>query len=46
VERHARLPVGLIWLVTVLASWVLTTALLAVLISTGSAHVATGARPR
>jgi hypothetical protein len=33
VKRHARLPVGLIWLVTVLASWVLTTALLAVLIS-------------
>jgi hypothetical protein len=43
VKRHARLPVGLIWLVTVLASWVLTTALLAVLISMGSANVATGA---
>jgi hypothetical protein len=43
VKRHARLPVGLIWLVTVLASWVLTTALLAVLISAGSPDVATGA---
>jgi len=43
VKRRARLPVGLIWLVTVLASWVLTTALLAVLISMGSANVATGA---
>ncbi|HUC25112.1 MAG TPA: hypothetical protein VMA73_20575 [Streptosporangiaceae bacterium] len=42
-KRHPRLPVGLIWLVTVLSSWLLTTALLAVLISTGSADAATGA---
>ena len=42
-KRHPRLPIGLIWLVTVLASWVLTTALLAVLISMRSATVATGA---
>jgi len=41
--RHPQLPVGLIWLVTVLASWMLTTALLAVLISMGSPHMATGA---
>jgi hypothetical protein len=43
VKRHARLPVGLIWLVTVLATWMLTTALLAVLIRTGTEHVPTGA---
>jgi hypothetical protein len=42
-KRRARLPVGLIWFVTVLASWVLTTALLAPLIRMGSPHVATGA---
>lgn len=30
------MPIGLIWLVTVLVMWVLTTALLAVLIATGS----------
>jgi hypothetical protein len=43
VNRHARLPIGLVWLVTVLATWILTTALLAVLIRAGAGHVSTGA---
>jgi len=43
VKWHGRMPIGLVWLVTVLATWVLTTALLAVLIRAGSEHVATGA---
>ena len=42
-KRHAGRSVGLIWLVTVLATWVLATALLAVLIRTGSGPVPTGA---
>ena len=42
-KRHARMPVGLIWLMTVLAMWVLTTGLLAVLIRAGSGPVPTGA---
>ncbi len=37
------MPIGLVWLVTVLATWVLTTALLAVLIWAGSSHTSTGA---
>jgi hypothetical protein len=37
------MPVGLIWPVTVLAMWVLTTALLAVLIRMGSGPVPAGA---
>jgi hypothetical protein len=41
--RRARLPIGLVWLVTVLAMWVLTTALLAVLIKTGSQNAPMGA---
>jgi len=43
VKRLARLPIGLIWPVTVLAMWVLTTALLAVLIRAGSGPVPAGA---
>jgi hypothetical protein len=43
VNRHARVPIGLVWLVAVLATWILTTALLAVLIRAGSGHVSTGA---
>lgn len=35
-KRRARMPLGLVWLVAVLAMWVLTTALLAVLIRAGS----------
>ena len=41
--RHARLPIGLVWLVTVLATWVVTTALLAVLIRAGGEQVPTTA---
>jgi hypothetical protein len=37
------MPIGLIWPVTVLAMWVLTTALLAVLIRAGSGPVPPGA---
>src|SRR5271165_3238180 len=37
------MPIGLVWLVTVLATWVLTTALLAVLIWAGSDHTSIGA---
>ena len=37
------MPIGLVWLVTVLATWVLTTALLAVLIWAGPDHTAIGA---
>jgi hypothetical protein len=37
------MPIGLIWLVTVLAMWVATTALLAVLIQADSGHVPAGA---
>jgi hypothetical protein len=37
------MPIGLVWLVTVLATWVLTTALLAVLIWAGSDHASIGA---
>jgi hypothetical protein len=37
------MPIGLVWLVTVLAVWVLTTALLAVLIKAGSENVPAGA---
>jgi hypothetical protein len=43
VKRHARMPIGLVWLVTVLAMWVLTTGLLAVLIRAGSGPVSAGA---
>lgn len=42
-NRHARLPIGLVWLVTVLAMWILTSAVLAVLIRAGSGYVPTGA---
>ena len=41
-QRRARIPIGLVWLVTVLATWVLTTALLAVLIWAGSDHASIG----
>jgi hypothetical protein len=37
------MPIGLVWLVTVLAMWVLTTALLAVLIKAGSQNAPMGA---
>jgi hypothetical protein len=37
------MPIGLVWLVTVLAMWVLTTALLAVLIRAGSESASMGA---
>ena len=37
------MPIGLVWLVTVLAMWVLTTGLLAVLIRAGSEHAPMGA---
>ena len=37
------MPIGLVWLVTVLAMWVLTTGLLAALIRAGSGHVPAGA---
>jgi hypothetical protein len=43
VKRRARMPIGLVWLVTVLATWILTTALLAVLIWSGSDHTLIGA---
>ena len=42
-KRHARLPLGLIWPVTVLATWILTTAVLAVLIRMGTEHEPAGA---
>ena len=35
VKRLARMPLGLVWLVTVVAVWIVTTALIAVLIKAG-----------
>ena len=42
-KRRDRLSIGLIWLVTVLAMWLLTTALLAVLIRADSGNGPAGA---
>ncbi len=37
-QRRAAIPLGLVWLLTVLGTWLLTTASLAVLISTRTGH--------
>lgn len=37
------MPIGVVWLVTVLAGWIVTTALLAVMAGTAFPHAATGA---
>jgi hypothetical protein len=38
VQQRAAIPLGLVWLLAVLGTWMLTTALLAVLISAPSGH--------
>jgi hypothetical protein len=43
VKRRSRIPVGAVWLVTVLAGWIVTTALLAVLIRSASGGTPAGA---
>ena len=42
-QRRASLPMALVWLMTVAATWALTTALLAVLISTRDSRTSVGA---
>lgn len=43
VKLRSRLPIGLVWLVTVLAVWLVTTALLAVLIKAAADWTSAGA---
>ena len=42
-KRLARMPIGLVWLVTVVAVWLVTTALIAVLIKAAFDGTSTGA---
>jgi|SRR5215813_10086672 len=43
VKRCSRMPLGLVWLIAVLAVWVVTTALIAVLIKSASSGASAGA---